>query len=144
MKGAPSALVVCVWRGRGHRSQRSGNLVGLSISIYSVGHQCIRWGGDTLFRGIGHRAPWGRAPLLHCWGVGCGASCERYRARGVISVTSDLKPGDILDTAGVLVLVLFQIHQVKGGTPRHQYSSIVRTRCIGRAPGIDIMKVVST
>ena len=42
IKGAPSTLVACVWRGRGHWSQRSGNLVDLIISIYSVGHQCIR------------------------------------------------------------------------------------------------------
>ena len=42
MKGAPWTLVACVWRGRGHWSQRSGNLVDLIISIYSVGHQCIR------------------------------------------------------------------------------------------------------
>ena len=39
MKVAPSTLDVCVWRGRGNWSQRSGNLVDFSISIYSVGHQ---------------------------------------------------------------------------------------------------------
>ena len=30
--------------------------------------------------------------------LGCGASCERYGAWGVISVSSEPKPGDILDT----------------------------------------------
>ena len=52
----------CVCGGEGHWSQRSGNFVDFNISIYSAGHQCIRWGGDTLFRGIGHRVPWGRTP----------------------------------------------------------------------------------
>ena len=59
MKGAPSTLVVCVEGGGGTGRSEVGNLVDFSISIYSLGHQCIRWGGDTLFRGIGHRAPWG-------------------------------------------------------------------------------------
>ena len=39
--------------------------------------------------------------------LGCGAPYERYRARGVISVSSGPKPGDILDTGGgVLFLCL--------------------------------------
>ena len=32
--------------------------------------------------------------------LGCGAPCERYGARGVFSVSSEPKPGDILDTWG--------------------------------------------
>ena len=32
--------------------------------------------------------------------LGCGAPCERYGTRAVISVSSEPKPGDILDTGG--------------------------------------------
>ena len=32
--------------------------------------------------------------------LGVGAPCERYGARGAISVSSEPKLGDILDTAG--------------------------------------------
>ena len=32
--------------------------------------------------------------------LGCGAPCERYGAWGVISVSSEPKSGDILDTGG--------------------------------------------
>ena len=32
--------------------------------------------------------------------LGCGAPCERYGTRVVISVSREPKPGDILDTVG--------------------------------------------
>ena len=38
--------------------------------------------------------------------LGCGAPCERYWARGVISVRSEPKPGNILDTGGGAVSCL--------------------------------------
>ena len=37
---------------------------------------------------------------------GGGASCEGYGARGIISVSSEPKPGDILDTGWGLFLTL--------------------------------------
>ena len=42
--------------------------------------------------------------------LGCGAPCERYGARGVISVSSEPKPGDILNTGrGPVSLSYFRI-----------------------------------
>ena len=45
-----------------------------------------------------------------------GAPCERYGAQGIISVLSEPKLGDILDTGGGgCFFVLFQNQLVKGG-----------------------------
>ena len=111
---------VCVCGGgRGTGRSKVGTL-SISASVFTVWGTNVSAGGGgggglTLFSeglGTGHHR---RALWLHCWGV--GAPCERYGARGVISVWSEPKPGDILDTWGWgCFFVLFQNHKVKGGT----------------------------
>ena len=88
MKGAPSTLVVCVWRGRGTGHSDSCRF---QHQYFQCGAPVYQLRGDTLFRGIGHRAPWGGHH-----GAGTIASLLGCGARDVISVSNE--PGDILDT----------------------------------------------
>ena len=49
--------------------------------------------------------------------LGCGGHLVGGMGSGIISVSSELKPGDILDTVGEgFIFVLFQNHLVKDET----------------------------
>ena len=54
---------VCVCGGGGGGTGRSEvGPLSISASVFTVWGTSVSAEGDTLFRGIGHSAPWGRAP----------------------------------------------------------------------------------
>ena len=96
MKGAPSTLVVCVCGGGGGTGCSEVGTTSSSASVFTVRGTSVSAEGVTLFSeglGTGHH---GGGHLSYI--VGVWAPCERYGAWGVISVSSEPKPGDILDT----------------------------------------------
>ena len=98
MKGAPSTLVVCVCGGRGGTGPSEVGTLSISASVFTVwgtseaaeGMTLFSEGSGTEHHGGGH----------HTYIVGACGHLVRGMALGVISVSSEPNPGDILDTGG--------------------------------------------
>ena len=132
--------------GGGGTGRSEVETLSISASVFTVWGTSVSAEGVTLFSedsGTGHYGGGHHSYIV-------GAPCERYGAWGVISVSSEPKPGDILDTGGGgLFLCLISESLGKRWDRGTTIAALLEHIEWGGVPGInkkykDILKVVLT